>query len=84
MQTEHQNVDAGVRVVGREVRRWLVRIDPRRGPGLPGGDVALLEVVEREPGQHALAAFQVKVVGDCEHPTVMPRMPCPRRLQPGL
>ena len=45
---------ASVRVVGREVGRGIVLLQPRGGPGLTRRDVALLEVVEGEAGEYAL------------------------------
>jgi hypothetical protein len=83
VQAEHQDVGAGVRIVRGEAGRGLVLLAPRRGPGLPGGDVALFEVVERKPGEHALAALQEEVVGSGEHVAVVPRVSRPGRLQPG-
>ena len=82
VQAVAQAIDAGVGVVGREPCREIVLLEPRRRPRLPGRNVALLKVVEREPGEHALATLKVELVGRFEHAAVVPRMPRPRRLQP--
>ena len=75
VQTQVQQVHAGIGVVAAQPGRAVVLAGPRRGPGLPGLDVAPLAVEEPQALEQGVSAFFVQLVGGPQHVHVVRRVP---------